>query len=223
MATGEDDIEFDFRVFRWHRYENRSRVKRTSRNIPWAAEALLDLGTGVGSNGQSRANSPQPNDGVDMFDAGAVVFGMEPKIATPETSSSTGIAPHDFTTTIGASLGGNGLVGGTSTENNTMRPLMALPARMTTLAPTHQFTTLPEASEMNSTASSQLEQRRWADLDYQWDRQGTDPYVIPNAGGEGYTSSTLPTVGDDFSRFLEQAGYAVTDETDPFTWTSRAD
>ena len=82
-------------------------------------------------------------------------------------------------------------------------------------------TTTPEV--LRASTSSLLEQRRWADLDYQWDRQGQ--YPMPNTDGEGLPANRLLIVGDDFARFLEQAGYAVavTDETDPFSWASRPD
>lgn len=96
---------------------------------------------------------------------------------------------------------------------------------MTTTLPSagESFIT-PELPRQYPSPTSLLEQRRWADLDYQWDRQ--DQYAFPGSTGasaDGYASTGPAAVGDDFSRFLEQAGYAVTDEMDPFSWASGVD
>lgn len=182
-------------MFRWNRYENRSRVNLPSRKAPWAAEALLDLGTGFGSGGVSRANSPPPNEDVDPVDAGAVALETDAR-TTSNSSDLTPKFPPNF-------------------SNKYTTHSILDPSPSGHLAEPDPFA-VPEAPPLISL----LEQRRWADLDYQWDRGQNS---APNATAGGYGLSALPDAGDDFSRFLEQAGIAVTDETDPFAWPTRAE
>jgi len=173
------------------------------RKTPWAAEALLDLG-GFGSGGVSRANSPLPVDRGDMNDAGAVALGGEMTAQRiPPTNAGLG---SSFTENM-ASYSGNTSSGYPSSS------AMTIPASTST----DPFALSP----IPLTTSTLLEQRRWADLDYQWDRQAH--YTMPNVDPDGYAPSGSHVVGDDFSRFLEQAGITVTDDTDPFTWNSRAE
>ena len=57
-ASGEDDAEFDFRLFRWHRLEVSGRIPNAARN-PWAAEAILDVDARPISRAPSRRSSPK--------------------------------------------------------------------------------------------------------------------------------------------------------------------
>lgn len=217
MATGEDDTEFDFKFFRWHRYENRSRAKHSPRKTPWAAEALLDLGTWFGSGVPSRANSPPSdarNSASEAVDAGAVAFGSRSAGLTPLMSGS-----NDSTANLAIAMGypseQDSLFGPFTADSS-----LAATRPMPSAGSQSDLFAIPDMPQHFLSASSLLEQRRWADLDYQWDGQGQFP--LASAFG-GSASSGIPAVGDDFSRFLEQAGYAVTDDTDPVTWTSRPD
>lgn len=76
-ASGEDDANFDFRVFRWHRLEQTGKIPNSARN-PWAAEALLDIDAKPISRAPSRRSSPRPA----HVDASAVSSGQEQEIVT---------------------------------------------------------------------------------------------------------------------------------------------
>jgi len=84
-ASGEDDDEFDWRVFRWHRLEQTTRIPNAAKN-PWAAEAILDIEATPMSRNASRRPSPRPA----QLDASAV-------------SSSSGTVPLEGLPSHGAS------------------------------------------------------------------------------------------------------------------------
>lgn len=72
-ASGQDDDEFDWRLFRWHRLEQTTKIPNVAKN-PWAAEAILDIDAMPMSRGPSRRPSPRP----DQLDASAVSLSTLP-------------------------------------------------------------------------------------------------------------------------------------------------
>jgi hypothetical protein len=75
-ASGDDDAEFDFRVFRWHRLEHSGRIPNAAKN-PWAAEAILDVDAKPISRAPSRRSSPRP----PQLDAFAVSTEHRPRVS----------------------------------------------------------------------------------------------------------------------------------------------
>ncbi|KAK1922815.1 hypothetical protein DB88DRAFT_371134 [Papiliotrema laurentii] len=70
-------IRFDWRLFRWHRLEQTTKIPNAAKN-PWAAEAILDLDAKPISRAPSRRPSPRP----DQVDASAVSSRPEHPVMT---------------------------------------------------------------------------------------------------------------------------------------------
>lgn len=106
-ASGEDDSEFDFRVFRWHRLEHTGHGPHAARH-PWAPEAILDLEADPLSGDNSRRASPRP----DELDASAASSVNIPALLGQQGSDST-----DFVLSLGQ-INGQGIHSASDPLNN---------------------------------------------------------------------------------------------------------
>jgi hypothetical protein len=167
-ASGEDDSEFDFRVFRWHRLEHTGRVPHAARH-PWAPEAVLDLEADPMSGDNSRRASPRP----DKLDASAVST-INPLSTTTGTADQTA-DQTDFLLSL-SQLNEGGMP-------FTVDPLDTLGFMDSTDEPWLMGNT-------TTTTTRQMQE----------------------------SSTTTRMVEDDFSRFMEQAGYASGSTADILSW-----
>lgn len=172
---------------------NRSQIDRPDLR---AADALLDPSTRLTSRAVSRAASPQP----PHLDAGDVVLGVT--------------ATLDEYLDQGVSSGSMGRFGSTLMGLDTAQVLGEhdmMPSAMGMGASNTVFSH-PPFDHLESS-----DQRRWFDLD-----NSLDPGTLAHTAvgglqvGIGTNSSA-----DDFSRFLEVAGYAGPLEPDPLAWLIR--
>lgn len=263
--TAQDDDEYNFRDFDWHRSESAQNRRPSSRVPPKndSANSLLMLHRGGGNtssardekHGQrqddastigfrtaanSRANSPP----YDDLDAGAVSTTLpldrRASFAPFEGENIQGPSPNSIAAeNINMALNGvdTPLASGSSMPD--MRSVSlgysqpGLPQQQS-----HDlgFNTTPTG--MDQVMQNPPDHRRWMNLDYGLDFN-TDPMggiindgfnngsamYAPMANYQdsgGFAGGTgAPGSNNDISMFLEQAGFASTDEIDPFSWLSR--
>lgn len=137
----------------------------------------------------TRAPSPQ----LDALDAGTVMSNGDPGPSSAQTSTSLIYPAASLAADLSVSLHGIDAQLTAPTTSETQPPLLQMP-----------FANLSR-------------ERRWMDLDYGFDFASQEDTVSNNGQGILSWLDQQPSTSE-YSRYLEQAGFAGTDDTDPFAW-----
>lgn len=228
VASGPNDTEFDFRVFRWHRNQNLRRGQQKDDRTPQAAEALLDLGSHTASQSRVASPSPEPGlradssntapgyTGVDLsapsnqlsqlpldplMDAGQLIFGQPTPSRLSITRTPGAAMPH------GPPTGSDGF-------HSSLDDFFDPSPLSGTTAP------FSMAQYTSASAPEWFDQRRWFNLDYQ--SGFTAPLFETPLPQMPPTFPQDVVRGDDFTSFLQQAGYAGSSDVDPLAWMTQS-